>query len=93
MSEAGEHNEQGNLVYVLGLLLAGLVLGFGLLSLLWSFGSPAGPLNQNFEVVGFSGNDDLWLLPPADYSFGLIVAGAMAMVLLNATAWKRTGGY
>jgi len=93
MSEAGERNEQGNLVYLISLLIAGIVLGFGLLSLLYSFGSPAGPLNQTFEVVGFSGVDDLWLLPPADYSIGLIVAGMMAMVLLNATAWKRTGGY
>lgn len=93
MSEAGERNEQGNLFYLFGLLAAGLVLGFGLLSLLWSFGSPTGPINQDFATVGFTGNDDLWLLPPADYSFGLIVAGAMFMVLLNATAWKRTGGY
>lgn len=93
MSGAGERNEQGNLIYTFGLPIAGVILGFGLLSLLWSFGSPAGPLNQTFEVVGWTGNDDLWLLPPADYSIGLIVAGMMAMVLLNATAWKRTGGY
>lgn len=93
MTDTGETNEQGNIVYLIGLLAGGLCLGFGLLSLLYSFGAPFGSLNQHFEIVGFSGLDDLWLLPAADYSIGFIVAGLMAMVLLNATAWKRTGGY
>lgn len=92
MSDSGEQNEQGNLIYLF-LLVGGLCLGFGLLSLFYSFGFEPGPLNQHFDQVGFSGLDDLWLLPAADYSIGLIVAGLLMLVLLNATAWKRTGGY
>lgn len=93
MAATGEHNERGNVAYMVLLLVFGLVLGFGLTSLLWSFGYAEGPLNQNLSSVGASGIDNLWLLRAADYSIGMIVAGATIMVLLNATAWKRTGGY
>lgn len=90
---ASDENEQGNLVYLLGLLLGGFILGFGIISLYWSFGAPVGPLNQHLAAIGFSGLDNVGLLGPADYSIGCIVGGALMMVLLNASAWKRTGGY
>ena len=85
--------EDGNPFYVIGLPLGGLTLGAGLVCLYFSFGWERGWLNQNIGEAGFSGIDNLGLLPPADYSFGLIVLGALILVFLNATAWRRTNGY
>ena len=84
-----------NLVYIIGLLGGGLVLGFGIKSLYGSFGWAGGTLNGEgaFRTIGFSGVDNIGLLPAADYSIGMVVAGVLALVVLNATAWKRTGGY
>lgn len=93
MSQTGEYNEQGNILYMAGLLAAGISLGFGLIGLLFSFGYEGGPINQTLSEVGFSAIDNLTFLSAADYSFGFIVFGALVMVVLNATAWKRTGGY
>ncbi|MFT4622016.1 MAG: hypothetical protein ACI8PZ_000668 [Myxococcota bacterium] len=85
--------EDGNPFYVLGLPLGGLILGFGVVSLYYSFGWAVGALNQNINLAGFTGIDELGVLPAADYSIGLIVLGVLLMVFLNATAWRRTGGY
>jgi hypothetical protein len=84
---------EGSLVYLVGLLAGGLVLGFGVRSLYFSFGWPTNCLNCDFTQVGFSGVDNLRLLPAADYSIGLVVAGVLVLVALNAVAWRRTGGY
>ena len=90
---AGEQ-EESNLVYLVGLLAGGLVLGFGIRSLYWSFGWDSGEcLNCDIARVGFDGIDNLGLLPAADYSIGLVVAGVLILVVLNAGAWRRTGGY
>ena len=45
------------------------------------------------NVYFSSGIDNLGLLPAADYSIGLVVAGVLVLVVLNAGAWRRTGGY
>ncbi len=92
---AQSSDNDGNLVYVIGLIAGGLTLGFGVRSLYGSFGWPGGPLNGEgaFKSVGFSGIDNIALLPPADYSIGMVVAGVLVLVVLNASAWKRTGGY
>lgn len=87
------HPEESNLVYLFGLLGGGLALGFGIISLYYSFGYPGADMNGDFKAIGFSAIDNIQLLDAADYSFGFIVLGAMVMVMLNATAWKRTGGY
>ena len=84
---------EASLVYILGLITAGLTLGFGLLSLYWSFGLPHSALNQALATVGFSGLDNVQLLPAANYSFGLIVLGVIVMVALNHFAWRYTDGY
>ena len=84
---------EGSLVYLVGLLAGGLVLGFGALSLYYSFGWPHDCLNCDLSQVGFTGMDNIKLLPAADYSIGLVVAGVLIMVALNAVAWRRTGGY
>jgi hypothetical protein len=94
MSEHVEREEQLNLEYLLGLPIAGLVLGYGVRSLYWSFGwAGAECLNCDLARVGFNGIDNLSLLPAADYSIGLVVFGVMIMVTLNMFAWRRTGGY
>lgn len=85
--------EESSMLYTFGLLGGGLTLGFGIVSLYWSFGVPGTAINQDFALVGFSAIDNLRLLDAADYSIGLVVLGVLIMVLLNAIAWKRTGGY
>ena len=50
-------------------------------------------MNQRISAVGYSGLDDLRFLSASDYSFGMVVAGVLILVFLNAGAWKRTGGY
>jgi hypothetical protein len=86
--------QDGTWIYLFGLLAGGLALAFGLRSLYWSVGWPGEEcLNCNLAEVGAHGVDNLALLPAADYSIGLIVAGVLVMVVLNAGAWHRTGGY
>jgi hypothetical protein len=94
MATEQSNDREGSLVYLIGLLSGGLILGFGILSLYWSFGWPGHEcLNCNLAEVGFSGLDNIALLPAADYSIGLVVAGVLVLVVLNAGAWRRTGGY
>lgn len=92
-SEATAEDAEGTIVYLVGLLSGGLILGFGIRSLYYSFGVPGNCLNCDVARIGFSGLDDIQLLPAADYSIGLVVAGVLVMVALNAVAWRRTGGY
>ena len=93
MSNDHAHNDEPNTMYIGGLLASGLMIGFGIVHLYFSFGWEGGPLNQDFGGVGFSGLDNLSLLPASNYSIGMIVAGVIDMVWLNANAWKRTDGY
>lgn len=104
MSAAGPRETDGNLLYTAGLLGGGLVLGFGVLALPRSFGWVGGDcpqygegmpmgLNCDFEAIGYSAIDNLGTLPASDYSIGMIVAGFLLMVAINASAWRRTGGY
>ena len=86
-------DSDASLVFIIGLITAGLTLGFGLRSLYWSFGLPHSAQNQQLALVGFSGLDNVSLLPAANYSFGLIVLGVIVMVTLNHFAWRYTDGY
>jgi len=91
-SKSGE--QEGNLAYLVGLLTGGLILGFGILSLYWSFGWRTDScLNCDITSVGYTGMDNLSTLPAADYSIGMVVFGVLILVVLNARAWKVTGGY
>lgn len=83
----------GNLLYILGLPGGGLLLGFGVLLLYYSFGYEGGNMADHLNELGASGVDQLALLDAADYSIGMVVAGAVFMIFLNAGAWKHTGGY
>ena len=82
-----------NYLYVFGLPIGGLLLGTGIVNLYYSFGWDEGPMGQDFSGVGFSGVDNIGLLPAAEYSVPLIVMGVMILVGLNANAWRHTGGY
>ena len=84
---------EASLVYIVGLITAGLTLGFGVRSLYYSFGMPAGTLNTSLATIGNTGLDNLQLLPAANYSFGLIALGVILMVALNHFAWRYTNGY
>lgn len=78
----------------LALLLAGgLMTGTGLLNLYYSFGWVGGDLNSDFTQVGFSGLNNIGLLPTSTWAIPLVVVGALTLVLANATAWRETGGY
>lgn len=86
--------ESAQLPRLIGWIFGGLCLALGFVLLYYSFGSSVpGDLNGNFHDVGFSALDNIALKPAADFSFGLLAAGALTMVFLNATAWKSTGGY
>jgi hypothetical protein len=99
MSDDTYANEDGNVVYLFGLIGAGMLLGTGIVGLYYSFGFDAGqesfrtPMNSNLTEVGFSGLDNIGLLTAGEFSIGLVFAGILAMVILNRTAWKSTGGY
>ena len=59
-----------------------------------SFGWKGGWLNEDFAGVGFTGLDDISLFSTSAPAFGLIIAGLVTLVILNANAWKSTeGGY
>ncbi len=80
-------------LYMLGLPIGGLLLGTGIVNLYYSFGWDSGPMGQDFSGVGFSGVDNISLLPSAEFSIPLVVMGVLILVGLNATAWRHTGGY
>ena len=44
-------------------------------------------------MIGSTALDNVGLLPAADYSIVLIVAGLALMVFLNSRAWRYTAGY
>lgn len=97
MSSDSNANEGNNLIYALGLPGGGLLLGFGILMLYYSFGYEVDGVQRNMadnlSQIGASGIDNLTLLGAADYSIGMVVAGALTMIFLNAGAWRRTNGY
>ena len=74
-------------------LVGGLCAGTGIVNLLWSFGSPAGDMNQTLNVVGFSALDNLQPMTTFSFAIPLIVVGAICLVAANAMAWRETGGY
>lgn len=93
MADAQNNENEGNLVYLVGLLAGGLTLGFGIRSYYWSFGWEKDCLNCDFAGVGFSGIDNLGLLPAGYYSIGMVIAGVVVLVALNGFAWRYTNGY
>jgi hypothetical protein len=95
MAATGHHAPKNELhpFHLPLLVVGGLCLGTGLVQLIGSFGWPGGDLNSRFDQIGWSAIDNIGLLPPGFVSIPLIVCGALAMIIANATAWKETGGY
>ncbi|HHO52550.1 MAG TPA: hypothetical protein ENK18_17200 [Deltaproteobacteria bacterium] len=94
MSASSPQQSDGNILHLVGLLVGGLILSFGIMGLPWSFGwADHECLNCDLAGVGFTGLDNIGWLPAADYSPGLIAFGLLTMIALNANAWRRTGGY
>lgn len=75
------------------LIFGGLCAGFGVVNLYYSFGWAGGDLNSNHALVGFSGLDNIGLLPSSSLAIPAVVIGALCMIIANATAWKETDGY
>lgn len=75
------------------LLLGGLSSGVGAINLYWSFGREGGTFQSDFRTVGFSGFDEMGLLPHADFALPLLAFGLVCLIAANATAWRQTGGY
>lgn len=74
-------------------LIGGACAGIGLVSLMQSFGSPSGDLNQNFAVIGADGIDNIAAIGSFDYAVPLLVVGVLCLIFANAIAWRKTGGY
>lgn len=87
----------GSPLFVALLIFGGLSLGTGILFLIDSFGGKSGDevieYNKAFTEIGFSGLDNIALLPASQISFPLIVIGAICLIVANANAWKQTDGY
>jgi hypothetical protein len=87
-----EHEASSTLPWLVGIPVAGGFLGWGIVHLYGSVGWNT-PLNQDFTHVGASGLDNIGMLPPFAGAVASIAAGVALMVWLNATAWRKTGGY
>lgn len=95
MAHDSQHakNDQPNLPYVFGLLGGALLFGSGVIMLWYSFGIPEGSMGDHLSMIGASGLDEIGTLPTSNYSIGMVLAGALTMVVLNSRAWRYTGGY
>jgi hypothetical protein len=80
-------------MHLLLFLGGGLSLGMGILNLYYSFGSVHGDINSNLTAIGFSGLDNISMLPSSNLSIPLIGIGALCLIFANATAWRDTDGY
>jgi hypothetical protein len=89
--------EDGGLLHIFLLLGGGLCIGFGVVNLYFAFGYEVDGervgLNQDLTSVGFSGLDNISRLAAADFAIPMIIVGVVLMIIANATAWKKTGGY
>lgn len=95
---APESTENNNFFFMIGFPVAGLLLGFGIVNLYFSFGVDDGQggrldMASHLSTIGYHGFDNIALLPASDYAIGLVVVGALTMIGMNWTAWRFTNGY
>ncbi len=74
-------------------VFGGLLCAIGALSLLFAFGSPSGDMATSLSAVGWDGVADVTALDSAPFAMLGLMLGVPILVALNATAWKKTGGY
>jgi hypothetical protein len=74
-------------------ILGGLLCASGILTLLFSFGADYGDFSTSLSQAGWDGIGDITTTTKAKYAFACIGLGAPILIALNATAWRKTGGY
>ena len=95
---ASHTEEKPNTLFAVAYPIAGLLLGFGIVNLYFSFGVDDGnggraEMADNLGTIGFHGFDNIGLLPASDYAIGLVVVGALTLIGMNWMAWRFTNGY
>ena len=74
-------------------ILGGILCATGVVSLLFAFSTPWGPIAVNLSQVGWDAVGDIQPTPYFNLAVIGIGLGAPILIGLNATAWKETGGY
>ncbi len=74
-------------------VVGGVLCATGIMTLLFSFGAPYGDFSTSIAVAGSDGIGDIQPTDKAKLALFCIVLGAPLLIGLNATAWKKTGGY
>lgn len=74
-------------------IIGGLFTGSGIMMLLFSFGAKFGDFSTSIAQAGWDGIGDIATTSTFPIAIGCIGIGAVTLIGLNATAWKRTGGY
>lgn len=74
-------------------ILGGLLCAAGFFALLFSFGAEYGDFATSLSAAGWDGMGDIGTTSFFPIALTCIGLGAPILVVLNATAWKQTGGY
>lgn len=74
-------------------IVGGILCATGILNLLFSFGAPYGDMSTGIAAAGFDGLGDVGPNDRFVVSVICLGLGLPTLVALNATAWKKTGGY
>lgn len=80
-------------------IVGGLLVATGIMSLLFSFGafgavgSDENDMARNLSTLGWDAIHHIAPTSMAPVAFGCIFLGVPILIGLNATAWKKTGGY
>jgi hypothetical protein len=79
-------------------VIGGLLCAVGMFSLLFGFGAtvdgkPVGDMATSLSAVGWDAVGDVAPQTSAPFAAICLALGLPVLVGLNATAWKKTGGY
>lgn len=74
-------------------IAGGLLTATGILTLLFSFAAPYGDFSTSIAQAGWDGIGDIGFTDKAKFAFFCLIVGAPTLIGLNATAWRKTGGY
>ena len=75
-------------------VIGGALCATGVLSLLFAFQTPyGGDIARTLDRTGWDAMGDIVTTPSATVALLCLGLGIPILVGLNATAWKKTGGY